>query len=111
EFRSATTPYLSRTMAFNRTLAHPEFILMPMDSVSGSNSCILERSAGIAETNETVMLSRFTFEALCSLGQRFGGIRLRRIYDWLARRAFPEPSHRWATDRYGLELYLSRIPT
>ena len=53
------------------------------------------------------MLSRFTFEALCSLGQRFGGIRPRRIYDWLARRAFPEPSHRWATDRYGLELYLS----
>ena len=53
------------------------------------------------------MLSRFTFEALCTLGQRFGGIRPRRIYDWLARRAFPEPSHRWATDRYGLELYLS----
>jgi hypothetical protein len=48
EFRSATTPYLSRTMAFNRTLAHRESILMPMDNLAGCNSRILEGSAGIA---------------------------------------------------------------
>lgn len=47
------------------------------------------------------------FELLCILGRPFGGVRPRRIYGWLARRAFAAPAFRWYRDRWGSELYLS----
>lgn len=58
----------------------------------------------------TAYASRFyaaLFEVLCVLGRPFGGVRPRRIYGWLARRAFAAPSFRWYRNRWGSELYLS----
>jgi FkbM family methyltransferase len=47
------------------------------------------------------------FEAMSALGRPIGGVRPRRIYHWLARRAFERPHYRWYRDRWGCELYLS----
>jgi FkbM family methyltransferase len=47
------------------------------------------------------------FEMLCTVGRPLGGIRPRRMYHWLARRAFEKPAYRWYRNRWGCELYLS----
>jgi len=50
-------------------------------------------------------LSRGAFWFLCAVGRPIGGVRPRRMYHWLARRAFPaapEPARfRWHRDRWG----------
>jgi FkbM family methyltransferase len=47
------------------------------------------------------------FEALRVVGRPVGGVRPRRVYHWLARRAFEQPQYRWYRDRWGSEFYLS----
>ena len=54
---------------------------------------------------------RILFWTLVSVGRPFGGLRPRRITNWVAVRAYgdctPEPSDfRWYRDKYGLEFYL-----
>jgi FkbM family methyltransferase len=56
-------------------------------------------------------LSRIAFHALCRLGAPIGGVRPRRIYHWLAHRAFAEPASEsdgfdWYRDRWGFEFLL-----
>jgi FkbM family methyltransferase len=56
-------------------------------------------------------LYRAIFRALCRVGYPIGGIRPRRIYHWLARRAYPGPPRgpeefRWHSDRWGLRFLL-----
>jgi len=52
-------------------------------------------------------LFRALFTIMCVVGRPFGGVRPRRLYDAVGRRAFPEPRFRWMTNRWGDELYLS----
>lgn len=47
------------------------------------------------------------FKLLCILGKPFDGVRPRRIYDIVGRRAFPEPAFRWFTNRWKDDLYIS----
>ena len=54
---------------------------------------------------------QFLFRALLHLarivGKPIGGIRPRRIYTFLGRRAFREPEFAWRRDRWGIELRLA----
>jgi FkbM family methyltransferase len=47
------------------------------------------------------------FEGLCAVGRPVGGVRPRRMYHWLAERAFEKPSYRWYRNRWDCELHLS----
>ena len=51
--------------------------------------------------------ARPLFRAACAVGRPFGGIRPRRIYDWLGRLAHPVAEFDWRRNRWGDELYLS----
>jgi FkbM family methyltransferase len=51
--------------------------------------------------------ARPLFRAACAVGRPFGGIRPRRVYDWLGRLAYPVPEFEWRRNRWGDELYLS----
>lgn len=53
------------------------------------------------------MFFRFLFHFLCLIGRPFGGIRPRRIYDIVGRRAYPAPEFTWRRNRWGSELFLS----
>jgi len=50
---------------------------------------------------------RALFNLACSIGRPFGGIRPRRVYDALGRRAFTQPEFSWQRNRWGHELCLS----
>ncbi len=52
-------------------------------------------------------LSAAAFRFLSFVGRPFGGVRPRRIYSWLARRAFTAPHFNWVRNRWGHELFLS----
>src|SRR6185295_9346680 len=52
-------------------------------------------------------LFRILFQLLCLIGKPFGGIRPRRIYDYVGRRAYPTPEFSWRRNRWGSELCLS----
>jgi FkbM family methyltransferase len=52
-------------------------------------------------------VARPLFRAACAVGRPFGGIRPRRVYDWLGRLAHPVPEFDWRRNRWGDELYLS----
>lgn len=52
-------------------------------------------------------LFRLAYGAASIVGRPFGGIRPRRIYDLLGRRAFPRPQWAWRQNRWGDELLLS----
>ena len=47
------------------------------------------------------------FAIMCVVGRPVGGIRPRRLYDTIGRRAFPNAAFRWVTNRWGDQLYLS----
>ena len=47
------------------------------------------------------------YKLACVLGRPIGGIRPRRIYDYLGQRAFAEPEFAWFRNKYGSELHLS----
>ncbi len=51
--------------------------------------------------------SRALYHALIALGRPIGGIRPRRLYDALGRRAYPQPEFQWTKNRWGHELRLS----
>lgn len=61
----------------------------------------------MAGTQQTRRIYATLFEGLCTLGRPIGGIRPRRMYHWLAQRAFEKPVHRWYRNRWDCELYLS----
>jgi len=50
------------------------------------------------------------FRSLCLVGGRFGGVRPRRVYHWLARAAYGRPpsdeAFRWHRDRWGFRFRL-----
>src|SRR4051812_23750848 len=53
---------------------------------------------------------RMAFRALARIGRPIGGVRPRRMYNWLARRGFHsyrENDFVWQCDRWGSELKLS----
>lgn len=50
---------------------------------------------------------KFAFKALCALGRPFGGVRPRRLYDILGRRAYDQPEFTWQRNIFGAELLLS----
>lgn len=52
-------------------------------------------------------LFRTLYHAAEALGRPVGGLRPRRMYDFLGRRAFGQPEYRWFRNRWGHELYLS----
>jgi FkbM family methyltransferase len=52
-------------------------------------------------------LSRLLYHTMIALGKPIGGIRPRRIYDALGRRAYPQAEFEWTQDRWGFELRLS----
>ena len=52
-------------------------------------------------------LSLLLYRLACAVGRPVGGIRPRRIYDFLGRRAFSAPEFIWYRNRWGAELYLS----
>jgi FkbM family methyltransferase len=54
---------------------------------------------------QKICAAAFTF--LSFLGRPFGGVRPRRIYNWLAKRAYPAPQFKWVRNRWGHELFLS----
>ena len=58
-------------------------------------------------SGSTQLLWRALYETLCALGRPFGGVRPRRIYDLLGRRAYPIPHYQWHRNRWGDELLLS----
>jgi len=53
------------------------------------------------------MLTRFLYHSLIALGKPIGGIRPRRLYDALGRRAYPTPEFHWTRDRWNAQLLLS----
>ncbi|MGD9972274.1 MAG: FkbM family methyltransferase [Desulfatirhabdiaceae bacterium] len=50
---------------------------------------------------------RFLFYTLALAGKPIDGIRPRRIYEIVGKRAFVEPSYRWFVNRWGTRLYIS----
>ncbi|MCY3020558.1 MAG: FkbM family methyltransferase [Planctomycetota bacterium] len=50
---------------------------------------------------------RALYRLLSVAGRPFGGIRPRRLYDVLGRKAYPRPEFAWHRNRWGAELYLS----
>jgi FkbM family methyltransferase len=52
-------------------------------------------------------LSRLLYHTAVALGRPFGGLRPRRIYDLLARRAFTTPQFQWFRNKWGHDLHLS----
>ncbi len=50
---------------------------------------------------------RALFHILWALGKPFGGIRPRRWYDIIGRRAYPQPAFAWRRNRWGTDLFLS----
>jgi FkbM family methyltransferase len=50
---------------------------------------------------------RAAYHSLMTLGKPFGGIRPRRLYDMLGRRAYPVAEYQWFRNAWGSELYLS----
>ncbi len=50
---------------------------------------------------------RALYHTLITVGRPFGGIRPRRLYDILGRKAYPTPAPAWTTNRWGAELLLS----
>jgi len=67
----------------------------------------VHESQHVPRTFRAARLYRAMFRALCALGAPVGGVRPRRIYHWLAHRAFDEPSAEdagfdWYRDRWGL---------
>jgi FkbM family methyltransferase len=52
-------------------------------------------------------LSRLLYHTAVALGRPIGGLRPRRIYDVLARRAFPTPEFQWFRNKWGHDLHLS----
>jgi len=52
-------------------------------------------------------LYRALYHTMILLGRPIGGIRPRRLYDSLGRRAYPTPDPRWHRNRWGHELLLS----
>jgi FkbM family methyltransferase len=52
-------------------------------------------------------LFRLLYHTAVTLGRPIGGLRPRRIYDVLARRAFPTPQFEWFRNKWGHDLYLS----
>jgi FkbM family methyltransferase len=51
--------------------------------------------------------ARPLFRAAVAVGRPIGGIRPRRVYDWLGRLAYPSLEFHWRRNRWGDELYLS----
>ncbi len=54
-----------------------------------------------------MLFHRFVYHTLITLGRPIGGIRPRRIYDTLGRKAYPTPDFHWTRDHWGIELNLS----
>jgi len=52
-------------------------------------------------------LARGAFHCLSFVGRPIGGIRPRRIYEIIGRRAWPTPAYRWHRNRWGDELWVS----
>ena len=52
-------------------------------------------------------IARLLYHTAVALGRPFGGLRPRRIYDILARRAFPTPQLQWSRNKWGHDLLLS----
>ena len=52
-------------------------------------------------------LYEFAFKILAVVGRPVGGIRPRRIYNWLGRRAFITPEFEWYRNVWDCELWLS----
>lgn len=52
-------------------------------------------------------LARLLYHTAVALGRPIGGLRPRRIYDILARRAFTTPQFEWFRNKWGHDLYLS----
>jgi FkbM family methyltransferase len=50
---------------------------------------------------------RLLYQIVCLAGKPFDGIRPRRMYDFLGRRAYPAPEYSWRRNRWGSELLLS----
>lgn len=50
---------------------------------------------------------RALYYGLCAAGRPFGGVRPRRLYDILGRRAFTQAEFSWQRNRWGAELLLS----
>jgi FkbM family methyltransferase len=53
------------------------------------------------------ILHRLLYHALILAGRPIGGMRPRRLYDMLGRRAYPAPDFHWHKNRWGDELFLS----
>ncbi|HSU65924.1 MAG TPA: FkbM family methyltransferase [Tepidisphaeraceae bacterium] len=58
-------------------------------------------------TSASQVAFRLAYHAAWALGLPIGGLRPRRIYDWLGRRAYPQAVWRWHRNRWGHELRLS----
>ena len=54
-----------------------------------------------------IPLYRAFYHGLIAIGRPIGGIRPRRLYDALGRRAYPAPEPHWHRNRWGHELLLS----
>lgn len=52
-------------------------------------------------------LARVAFYCLSFVGRPIGGLRPRRIYDVVGRKAWPAPAYRWHRNRWGDELWIS----
>ena len=52
-------------------------------------------------------LYRALYRAFCAAGRPFGGVRPRKLYDVLGRRAFTQAEFSWTRNRWGTELLLS----
>lgn len=52
-------------------------------------------------------INRIAFDILCSIGKPFGGIRPRRIYHWIGRKAFKTSEYGWYKNSWNVEMYLS----
>src|SRR4051794_596798 len=50
---------------------------------------------------------RIAYHTAVALGRPIGGLRPRRVYDILGRRAFARPEFKWSRNRWGHELHLS----
>ncbi len=68
-----------------------------------------ERSASSPGVGRRLVaaVARPLFRAACAAGRPIGGIRPRRVYDWLGRLAHPVAEFDWSRNRWGDELYLS----
>jgi FkbM family methyltransferase len=74
-------------------------------NMASRNAAPDELAASISPAIESLL--RGTYRMLCAIGRPIGGVRPRRVYHALARRAYTRPDFRWTRNRWGHELYLS----